>query len=173
MKKAVEHLLPPGYRRRQPRGQPVLEPVRAIIENWLEADRSRPRKQRHTAQRVFERLREEHQFAGSDSPIQRFVAAWKRQQGLPTSDVSVPLVFAAGEEAQVDWGEATVLIGGQERPLQFFCVLLAFSRLAFSRLAFSRATFVRAYARQDQVSFLDGHCAGVRVLGRSAEAVGV
>ena len=75
VKKAVEHPLPLGYRRRQPRTQPVLEPVRALIESWLEADRSRPRKQRHTAQRVFERLRDEHQFTGSYSPIQRFVAA--------------------------------------------------------------------------------------------------
>jgi hypothetical protein len=83
------------------------------------------------------------------------VAAWKRQQGLHTSDVYVPLVFAAGEEAQVDWGEATVVVGGQERTLQFFCV----------RLAFSRATFVRAYERQDQVSFLDGHVRAFAFLG--------
>ena len=155
VKKAVEHPLPLGYRRRQPRTQPVLEPVRVLIEAWLEADRCRPRKQRHTAQRVFERLRDEHQFAGSYSPIQRFVAAWKRRQGLLGSAVFVPLVFAAGEEAQVDWGEATVLIGGQKRVLQFFCM----------RLAFSRATFVRAYARQDQVSFLDGHVRAFAYLG--------
>ncbi len=147
VKKAMEHPLPPGYRRNQPRPQPVLEPVREMIEAWLAADRSRPRKQRHTAQRVLERLRDEHGFVGSYSPIQRFVASWKRRQGLLTSDIFVPLAFAAGEEAQVDWGEATVIISGQERTLQFFCV----------RLAFSRATFVRAYERQDQVSFLDGH----------------
>ena len=95
VKKAVEHPLPPGYRRNQPRPQPVLEPVREMIELWLAADRSRPRKQRHTAQRVLERLRDEHGFVGSYSPIQRFVASWKRRQGLLTSDVFVPLVFAA------------------------------------------------------------------------------
>ena len=155
VKKAVEHPLPPGYRRNQPRPQPVLEPVREMIELWLAADRSRPRKQRHTAQRVLERLRDEHGFVGSYSPIQRFVAAWKRRQGLLTSDVFVPLVFAAGEEAQVDWGEATVIVSGQERTLQFFCV----------RLAFSHATFVRAYERQDQVSFLDGHVRAFAFLG--------
>ena len=64
-------------------------------------------------------------------------------------------MFAAGEEAQVDWGEATVFVGGQERVLQFFCV----------RLAFSRATFVRAYERQDQVSFLDGHVRALAFFG--------
>ena len=155
VKKAVEQPLPPGYRRQKPRTQPVLEPVTAIIEAWLEADRERPRKQRHTAQRVFERLRDEHQFAGSYSPIQRFVASWKRRAGLLASDVFVPLVFAAGEEAQVDWGEASVLVNGQQRTLQFFCV----------RLAFSRATFVRAYERQDQVSFLDGHVRALAFFG--------
>ena len=61
VQKALEHPLPPGYRRKQPRARPVLEPVTAIIEAWLEADRERPRKQRHTAKRVFERLRDEHQ----------------------------------------------------------------------------------------------------------------
>ena len=155
VKKALEHPLPLGYRRKQPRRQPVLEPVTAIIEAWLAADRARPRKQRHTAKRVLERLRDEHQFTGSYSPIQRFVASWRRRQGLQTSGVFVPLVFGAGEEAQVDWGEATVLVGGQERVLQFFCV----------RLAFSRATFVRAYERQDQVSFLDGHVRALAFFG--------
>src|SRR5712691_6665280 len=70
-------------------------------------------------------------------------------------EVFVPLVFAAGEEAQVDWGEATVIISAQERTLQFFCV----------RLAFSRATFVRAYERQDQVSFRDGHVRALAFFG--------
>lgn len=155
VKKALEHAVPPGYRRHEPRSRPVLEPVRAIIEAWLEADRSRPRKQRHTAQRIYERLRDEHQFAGSYSPVQRFVAEWNRRQGLLTSEVFVPLVFAPGEEAQVDWGEATVLLGGHERTLQFFCV----------RFAFSRAVYVRAYERQDQISFLDAHVRAFEFFG--------
>ncbi len=155
VRKAMAQGVPPGYRRKTPRSRPVLEPVQSIIEAWLEADRRCPRKQRHTAQRVFERLRGEHGFTGSYSPVQRFVAAWKRRQGLLAAEVFVPLVFAAGEEAQVDWGEATVRIGGQERVLQFFCV----------RMAFSRATFVRAYERQDQVSFLDGHVRAFEFFG--------
>ena len=79
VKKAVAQGVPPGYRRKRPRSRPVLEPVQSIIEAWLEADRKQPRKQRHTAQRVFERLRGEHEFRGSYSPLQRFVAAWKRR----------------------------------------------------------------------------------------------
>ena len=155
VKKALEHAVPPGYRREEPRARPVLEPVQTIIEAWLMADRPRLRKQRHTAKRIWERLRDEHQFTGSYSPVQRFVAEWKRRQGLLTSDVFVPLEFAPGEEAQVDWGEATVLLGGRERVLQFFCV----------RFAFSRAVYVRAYERQDQVSFLDAHVRAFEFFG--------
>ena len=155
VKKAVSPLEPPRSRQRVARKRPVLEPVSGIIDAWLEADRTRPRKQRHTAMRVFERLRDEHQFAGSYSPVQRFVAEWKQRQGRQHAEVFVPLVFAAGEEAQVDWGEATVLIGGRERTLQFFCL----------RLAYSRAVYVRAYERQDQVSFLDAHVRAFEFLG--------
>ena len=155
VKKAVAPLEPPGSRQRVARKRPVLEPESGIIEAWLEADRTRPRKQRHTAMRVFERLRDEHQFAGSYSPVQRFVAEWKQRQGRQNAEVFVPLVFAPGEEAQVDWGEATVLIGGTARTLQFFCL----------RLAYSRAVYVRAYERQDQVSFLDAHVRAFEFLG--------
>ena len=56
VKKALQHSVPPGYRRSEQVRQPVIEPVRHIIEAWLEDDRRRPTKQRHTAQRVFERL---------------------------------------------------------------------------------------------------------------------
>ena len=155
VKKALAQAVPPGYRRQEPRSRPVLEPVRGIIEAWLEADQKGRPKQRHTAKRIWERLRDEHQFTGSYSPVQRFVAEWKRRQGLLTSDVFVPLLFAPGAEAQVDWGEGTVLIGGQERVLSFFCV----------RFAFSRAVFVRAYERQDQVSFLDAHVRAFEFFG--------
>ena len=95
-RKTVDHPLPPGYRRTEPQLRPVSEPLRAIIEAWLEADRSHQRKQRHTAQRLLERLRDENHFAGSYSSIQRFVAAWKRRAGQLTAEVFLPLVFTAG-----------------------------------------------------------------------------
>jgi hypothetical protein len=66
-----------------------------------EMAQARPRKQRHTAQRIYERLRDEHGYAGSASSVQRYVASQKVGHG----EVFVPLHFAPGEEAQVDWGE--------------------------------------------------------------------
>src|SRR6476646_6852831 len=63
--KALAEAVPPPYRLSQPRKRPILEPVQAIIDAWLEEDQRRPRKQRHTAQRIYERLCSEHQFTGS------------------------------------------------------------------------------------------------------------
>ena len=62
--KAMEHPFPPGYQMVKPRACPVMDPYRALLAQWLEADRTAPVKQRHTARRMYERLRDEQQFAG-------------------------------------------------------------------------------------------------------------
>ncbi len=150
--KALAHAVPPGYRQRKPRAKPVIDGYRAIIDGWLDADVARPPKQRHTAQRVFERLRDEHGFAGSECTVRRYVASRKPR---PT-EVFVPLFFEPGEEAQVDWGEAVVIMNGQERKVHLFCM----------RLCHSRHTFVRAYERANMESFLDGHVRAFEFFGR-------
>jgi len=141
--KAIAHPVPPGYRRSQPRLRPAIERYRTIIDAWLEEDQSRPRKQRHTAQRIYERLRHEHGYAGSASSVRRYVAWRKRGQG----EVFMPLYFGPGEEAQVDWGEATVIENGVERKVPLFCM----------KLCHSHVVFVRGYERANVESFLDGH----------------
>jgi transposase len=141
--KAIANAVPPGYRRSEPRERPAIERYRTIIDAWLEEDQSRPRKQRHTAQRIYERLRDDHEYTGSPSSVRRYVAWRKRGQG----EVFVPLYFAPGEEAQVDWGEAAVIHQGVERKVQLFCM----------KLCHSHAVFVRAYERANLESFLDGH----------------
>ena len=149
--KALAHAVPPGYRQTKPRAKPAIDAYRGIIDGWLESDATRPRKQRHTARRVFERLRDEHGFTGSECTVRRYVASRKPQ---PT-DVFVPLVFGPGEEAQVDWGEAVVIVNGRERKVQLFCM----------RLGHSRHAFVRAYERADMESFLDGHVRAFEFFG--------
>jgi transposase len=118
--------------------------VQGIIDAWMEQDRGRPRKQRHTATRIWQRLREEYGYAGSESAVRRYVAARKATR---EGEVFLPLVFDPGEEAQVDWGEAWAVIGGEECKVHLFCM----------RLAYSRASYVRAYERTVQEAFLDGH----------------
>lgn len=65
LKKILAHEDPPGYRRRQSARRPILEPVLPIIRQILDDDRQAPKKQRHSAHRIWQRLRDEHAFTGS------------------------------------------------------------------------------------------------------------
>ena len=141
--KALRHAIPPGYRRTQAAACPVMDKFAAIVDAWLEQDRQRPPKQRHTAQRIYERLCDEHQFKGSSCTVRRYVSKARSCR----AEVYMPLAFEPGEEAQVDWHEGWIIERGVQRKAQFFCM----------RLSYSKASFVRAYERADLVSFLDGH----------------
>jgi transposase len=150
--KALEHPVPPGYRTSRPRACPVMDPFRPVIEQWLESDQTAPPKQRHTAQRMYERLCEEHQFTGDEGTVRRFVARLKAQR---PQEAFMPLVFEAGEEAQVDWGEAKVMENGVLRTVQLFCM----------RLSHSKASFVYPYERATMEAFLDGHVRAFEFFG--------
>lgn len=143
VRKALEHSSPPGYRRHQPILRPVLYDFLPIIDAWLEEDRRRPPKQRHTACRIYERLRDEHGYPGSYSAVSRYLQQLRATSG----EVFYPLAFDPAEELQVDWGEAVAVINGVERKVNLFC----------ARLCHSGASFVRAYERQSQEFLLDGH----------------
>ena len=101
LKKILQHEEPPGYRRKQP----LLGPFVPLIHEILEADKHAPPKQRHTAKRILERLREKG-YRGSRTVVQEEIRRWKRR----SAEVFMPLAHRAGE-AQVDFGEATVLCG--------------------------------------------------------------
>jgi len=143
VKKALEYGTPPGYRRKKPPHRPAVGPMTHIIDAWLEVDMKRPRKQRHTAQRIYERLRDEYDFTGSYSSVSRYVKHKKRTSG----DVFFPLQFDPGEEMQVDWGEVWFIENGVLRKASMFCC----------RLCYSSASFVMAYERQNQECLFDGH----------------
>jgi transposase len=149
--KAIANPIPPGYRLSQPRAKPTIDPVKPIIDAWLAEDRSKPRKQRHTAQRIYERLRDEYKFDGDPSTVRRYVRLAKRC----LREVFMPLAFEPGEEAQVDWHEGWIEQNGVERKVQFFCM----------RLCYSKASFVWAYERANLESFLDGHVRAFEYLG--------
>src|SRR6186713_295078 len=69
LQKMLRHAEPPGYRRRGPVRRPIIEPVLPFIEQILQDDTKAPKKQRHTAKRIWERLRDEHGFSGGQSSI--------------------------------------------------------------------------------------------------------
>lgn len=132
------------YREAGPRRKPVMDGVAPVILRWLDEDRERPRKQRHTAKRIWERLRDEHGFSGGESTVRQ----WVRENGRPSlSAVTLPLAHDPGAEAQVDFGEAQARIGGVMQTIQLFC----------ARLSHSTRDVVVAYAQQDRAAWLDGH----------------
>ena len=105
--KILKHSLSPGYRRSKPPVRPKLDPFIPIIDQILEADRAMPKKQRHTATPIFERLRNEHGFTGKLTIVTHYVRKKKRR----TQEIFVPLVHPPGH-GQVDFGEALAEIAG-------------------------------------------------------------
>ena len=142
VKKMLRHSEPPGYRRRQPPKRPKLDPFTDVIDRILEDDRTVHRKQRHTAKRVFERLRDEHGFAGGQTIVKDYVRERRRR----SREMFVPLVHPPGH-AQADFGEADAIIAGVRYRAHFFVMTLPHSD----------ACFVSAYPAATAEAWLDGH----------------
>jgi len=107
----------------------VLTGFEDTIELWLGEDQRRPRKQRHTAKRVFDRLVAEESYTGSYSPVQRFVRKWNAQN-RQAGEGFTELVWPAGT-AQVDFGQAEAIIAGIRQILHIFVVTFPFSNMRF------------------------------------------
>ena len=110
VRKMLSFSVPPGYRRSAPPRRPKLGPFTGIIDRILEDDRTSHRKQRHTAKRIFDRLRDEYGFTGGYTIVKDYV----REQGLRSREVFVPLSHSPGH-ALADFGEAMAVIGGVAR----------------------------------------------------------
>ena len=151
--KMCRYSAPPGYVRSGPAAKPKLGPLIPVIEAILEADRSAPAKQQHTAKRIFERLRDEHGYGGGYTVVKDHV----RRQRARGREVFVPLAHPPGH-AQVDFGEAVAVIGGVRQKVHFFCL----------DLPQSDACFVKAYPRETTEAFLDGHVSAFALLRRRA-----
>jgi transposase len=142
LKKILAHAEPPGYRQSKPRLKRKLGTVLPIIHQILEEDRQAPKKQRHTAKRIFERLRDEYGFQGGKTMVKDAVRAWKQSH----QEVFLPLSHPPGE-AQVDFGEATVKLNGIETKVALFVMTLPYSG----------AIFIQAFPRECTETFLEGH----------------
>jgi transposase len=146
VRQALESAVPPERKRPEGRPAPVLGEHREWIDQVLITDREAPRKQRHTARRVWQRLVDERGARVAERTVREYVAARKRELGLP-GDVFVPQIHQAGMEAEVDWGEAQVKLAGATVTVQLF----------YLRPCFSGAGFCMAFARCTQQAFLEGH----------------
>ena len=144
---ALESPLPPVRRTPQSRPAPKLGPYRALIDEWLEADRDAPRKQRHTAKRIHRRLVDEHGADVAEVTVRQHVRKRRREMGWPVGDVFVPQVHAPGREAEVDWGQAVVELAGVATTVHLFVM----------RASFSGAAFCQASLVETQQAFLEMH----------------
>ena len=88
VRKMLRHSLPPGYRRKEPPKRPKLGPWMGVIEAILEEDQQQPVKQRHPAQRIFDRLRAEHGFSGGYTIVKDYVRLCRQrcQEGVCSAD---------------------------------------------------------------------------------------
>lgn len=141
---------PPGYQRKKPPAKPKLDPFIPVVDAILAADKDAPRKQRHTAKRIFERLRDEHGFTGGYTIVKDYVRGARERM----RETFVPLAHPPGH-AQVDFGEAIGVIGGVRRKLHVF----------YMDLPHSDAPFMKAYPAETTEAFLDGHVSAFAFFG--------
>ena len=146
VRQALGSALPPERKRPEGRPAPALGAYRELIDGWLLADREAPRKQRHTAKRIHQRLVEEHGAVVAETTVRDWVRRRRRELGL-ASEAFCPQVHDPGVTAEVDWGEAKVLIGGALVTVGLFLM----------RSCFSGACFVMAFESQSQQAFFEGH----------------
>ncbi len=140
--KMLEHSAPPGYRRSQPVRRPKLGPFLGIIDQILTDDDKRPRKQRHTAKRIFERLRDEYGYAGGLTVVKDYV----RERRRLAREMFVPLDHPPGD-GQADFGEARVVIGGVAQKAHYFAL----------SLPHSDDMFVAAFPAETTEALCEGH----------------
>ncbi len=154
VRQALAEALPPPRRQPEGRPAPALGPYRGLIDEWLAADREAPRKQRHTARRIWQRLVEEHGASVAESSVRQHVRVRRRQIGMP-GEAYVPQIHHPGVEAEVDWGEATVIM--RCAPIQI--------GLFYMRACHSGASYVGAFPRMTQQAFLEAHAEAFSYFG--------
>lgn len=152
IRRAIERADASEYRLVQGRPAPVLGAWKGKIDELWEESQKMPRKQRYTARRIYQELQKDG-YAGSEITVSRYVG--QKRRGSQGKAQFLPLEFDPGEDAQVDWGEALVEIGGERVVVQMFIM----------RLNYSRARFVMAFPFQKQEAFFEGHIQAFRFFG--------
>jgi transposase len=150
LEKILAHAEPPGYRRAKPRAKPKIDGFLPVIHEILQQDRQAPKKQRHTAWRIFQRLRDEHQFTGKYTIVKDAVRSWKQSH----QEVFLPLSHPPGE-AQIDFGEATIHLAGHQTKVALFVMTLPYCG----------AIFLQAFPRECTETFLEGHRRALEFFG--------
>lgn len=132
-------------KRKHTRKSPVLGPVKEIIDLWIKEDLKQKKKFRRTAKRMWELLKEHHDFAGSDRTIREYVSMKKKELLKEGDRAALPLESIPGT-AQVDFGEAPFVHGGEE-------IVLPYLVMSFP---FSNSFYFQVFPSQNKECFLEG-----------------
>jgi transposase len=154
VRQALASAVPPE-RKVAERRCPVLGAWKPLIQAWVATDERLPKKQRHTAHRIWQRLVAEYGAELGESTVRKYVARLRRELGGGVGQVSVPQVHRPGEEAEVDFAELWVWLEGALSKLWLFTM----------RLSCSGRAFHRAFVTQAQEAFFEGHVQGFAHLG--------
>jgi transposase len=154
VRQALACAVPPP-KRVPPRAAPAMGPHAGTVRRWLTGDRAVHRKQRHTARRIWERLVDEEGATVSESTVRRYVREVRAELGLEHRDVPIVAHHPPGEEAQVDFGLAEVVLGGERTQVAVFELRLSHSGVAVHI----------AYGTEGQEAFLEGHVIAFARLG--------
>lgn len=146
VRQALADAVPPPRKPPSSRPTPKLGPHHEFIDQILEDDKSAPKKQRHTIKRIHARLIEERGADVGYSTVGDYVRAVRKRSG-EVDEVFIPRHHEPGHGAEVDWGEASVILDGEKTKVHLFHM----------RSSYSGATFVWASARENQQAFLEGH----------------
>lgn len=155
VRQALASAVPPPRKPPEGRARPAMGPHEATVRRWLEEDERAPRKQRHTARRVWERLVDEEGAAVSEATVRRFVREARREMGVDRVDVAIVALHNPGDEAQVDFGLADVYLAGERTQVAVFEL----------RLSHSGAAVHVAFGSEGQEAFLEGHATAFARLG--------
>ncbi|MYA15711.1 MAG: IS21 family transposase [Gammaproteobacteria bacterium] len=156
VRKMLKYAAPPSYRRSKPPRRPKIGPYTGVIDRILQDDLNVPKKQRHTAKRIYERLRDEHGFEGGYTIVKDYV----RERRRTTSEMFIPLSHPPGH-AQCDFGEAWAVIAGVRRKVHYFVM----------SLPHSDGIFVKAYPAETTEAFCDGHVSAFAFLGGVPQSI--
>jgi hypothetical protein len=161
VREALASPIPPP-RKKAERSAPTLGPWKSTIDGWLADDVEVPKKQRHTARRIWQRLVDEHDAVISESTVRHYVATAKGRRPITAAEVMIPQTHPLGSESEVDFGSVSFYLCGE----------LTAAWMYVMRLSASGKGYHRVYANQAQEAFVDGHVRALEVVAAQSQAPG-